>query len=92
MYQDKCTLVYYSVMLIVGPAFFITLTLTSIEGLVAYAYYYTIGCDPLASQQIKNPNQVGEMCIEMCLFISFEARRSANKAVKTSTLYQISFV
>ncbi|KAL5004656.1 hypothetical protein ScPMuIL_018112, partial [Solemya velum] len=47
-----------TVMLIVGPAFFITLSLTSIEGLVAYAYYHTIGCDPLASKQIKNPNQI----------------------------------
>ncbi|XP_069103671.1 sodium-dependent multivitamin transporter-like [Argopecten irradians] len=41
-----------------GPAFFLTFSIATFEGLVAVAYFYTIGCDPLASGQIKNPNQI----------------------------------
>ncbi|XP_046559482.1 sodium-coupled monocarboxylate transporter 1-like isoform X2 [Haliotis rubra] len=46
------------VMLIVSPAFWITLTVALIEGVVAYAYYVNVGCDPLESGQIQNPNQI----------------------------------
>ncbi|XP_067670312.1 sodium-coupled monocarboxylate transporter 1-like [Haliotis asinina] len=46
------------VLFITGPAFFITLTLATLEGLVAFAYYYHRGCDPLKSNQITNPNQI----------------------------------
>ncbi|XP_071086138.1 sodium-coupled monocarboxylate transporter 1-like [Haliotis cracherodii] len=46
------------VLLITGPAFFITLSLATLEGLVAFAYYYDKGCDPLKSKQITNPNQI----------------------------------
>ncbi|XP_060588532.1 sodium-dependent multivitamin transporter-like, partial [Ruditapes philippinarum] len=46
------------VLMLVAPGFFITLTLAGIEGIVAYAYYDTLGCDPLKSKQIKNPNQI----------------------------------
>ena len=44
--------------MLVAPGFFLTLTLAGIEGIVAYAYYDTLRCDPLKSKQIKNPNQV----------------------------------
>jgi len=46
------------VLLIVAPGFFISISLAAIEGIIAYAYYDTKGCDPLASKQIANPNQV----------------------------------
>ncbi|XP_071086332.1 sodium-coupled monocarboxylate transporter 1-like [Haliotis cracherodii] len=46
------------VMLIVSPAFWITITLAMIEGIVAYAYYVNVSCDPLESGQIHNPNQI----------------------------------
>ena len=46
------------VLFLTGPAFFVTLSLATLEGLVAYAYFTTTGCDPLASKKIKNPNQV----------------------------------
>ncbi|XP_046559505.1 uncharacterized protein LOC124268556 [Haliotis rubra] len=46
------------VMLIVSPAFWITITLAMIEGIVAYAYYVNLRCDPLESDKIHNPNQI----------------------------------
>ncbi|KAL3847684.1 hypothetical protein ACJMK2_018581 [Sinanodonta woodiana] len=46
------------VMLFTAPALFVTLTLAGIEGIIAYAYFDSIGCDPLASKQIKDPNQI----------------------------------
>ncbi|XP_033759654.1 sodium-dependent multivitamin transporter-like [Pecten maximus] len=46
------------IFLFAGPAFFITFSIATFEGLVAVAYFYSIGCDPLASGQIKNPNQI----------------------------------
>ncbi|KAK3095438.1 hypothetical protein FSP39_014685 [Pinctada imbricata] len=46
------------VLLITAPAFLVTFTFAIIEGIVAFAYYYTFRCDPLASKQIRNPNQI----------------------------------
>ncbi|KAK6195839.1 hypothetical protein SNE40_001184 [Patella caerulea] len=46
------------VMGVAGPLFFVTMSLATLEGLIAYAYYRKKGCDPLASGQITNPNQV----------------------------------
>ncbi|KAJ8310435.1 hypothetical protein KUTeg_012300 [Tegillarca granosa] len=46
------------VMWITTPAFLVTLFLAAVEGVVAYSYYHTVGCDPLASKQIRDPNQV----------------------------------
>jgi len=43
---------------IAGPAFILTFALASGEGLVAYAYFTSKGCDPLSSKQITSPNQV----------------------------------
>ncbi|XP_069104824.1 sodium-coupled monocarboxylate transporter 1-like [Argopecten irradians] len=45
-------------MFITAPAFTITLTCAAIEGIVVYAYYHTMGCDPLKSKQLSNPNQL----------------------------------
>lgn len=45
-------------MWITTPAFLVTLFLAAIEGIVAYSYYHTVGCDPLVSKQIRDPNQV----------------------------------
>ncbi|CAC5405547.1 SLC5A6 [Mytilus coruscus] len=46
------------VMLFVSPAFLITMAMAFFEGIVAYSYYHTLGCDPLKSKQITNPNQI----------------------------------
>ncbi|XP_069104335.1 sodium-dependent multivitamin transporter-like isoform X2 [Argopecten irradians] len=46
------------VLLFAGPAFLFTMSLAAFEGMIAYAYFYAKGCDPLASKQISNPNQV----------------------------------
>ncbi|KAK3096003.1 hypothetical protein FSP39_021869 [Pinctada imbricata] len=46
-----------NVLLITAPAFLITVIMAIIEGIVAFAYYFTLRCDPLASKQISNPNQ-----------------------------------
>ncbi|KAH3770822.1 hypothetical protein DPMN_172118 [Dreissena polymorpha] len=40
------------------PAFVIVQILIMCEGLVAYAYFSQKGCDPIASKQISNPNQI----------------------------------
>lgn len=40
------------------PGFVILQILVMLEGLVAYAYFTAKGCDPLASGQISNPNQI----------------------------------
>ncbi|KAH3788942.1 hypothetical protein DPMN_167106 [Dreissena polymorpha] len=40
------------------PAFVILQILIMCEGLVAYAYFSQKGCDPVASKQISNPNQI----------------------------------
>ncbi|KAH3819798.1 hypothetical protein DPMN_121542 [Dreissena polymorpha] len=40
------------------PCFVILQILVTCEGLVAYAYFSQKGCDPIASQQISNPNQI----------------------------------
>ncbi|KAK3782992.1 hypothetical protein RRG08_058051 [Elysia crispata] len=45
-------------MMFTCPVFFITATIATYEGIVSYAYYDTKGCDPLASRQITNPNQI----------------------------------
>ncbi|VDI21872.1 solute carrier family 5 (sodium-dependent multivitamin transporter), member 6 [Mytilus galloprovincialis] len=41
-----------------GPAFLFTLSLACAEGLVAYAYFTTQGCDPIASGDIKKADQI----------------------------------
>ncbi|XP_033759517.1 sodium-coupled monocarboxylate transporter 2-like [Pecten maximus] len=46
------------VLLLAGPAFLFTMSLAAFEGIIAFAYFYSKGCDPLASKQITNPNQV----------------------------------
>ncbi|KAH3807555.1 hypothetical protein DPMN_135900 [Dreissena polymorpha] len=46
------------VFLFLAPGFFISLSLAAIEGVIAYSYYEVKGCDPLASGQITNPNQI----------------------------------
>ncbi|KAK7090456.1 hypothetical protein V1264_010250 [Littorina saxatilis] len=46
------------VLLIMAPCFFLSLSMACYEGIVAFAYYQTKGCDPLASKKITNPNQV----------------------------------
>ncbi|KAK7477614.1 hypothetical protein BaRGS_00031162 [Batillaria attramentaria] len=46
------------VLLIVAPCFFFSLSMACYEGIVAYAYYETKGCDPLESNKISNPNQI----------------------------------
>ncbi|KAL4220041.1 Sodium-dependent multivitamin transporter [Mactra antiquata] len=46
------------VLMLVAPGFFLSLTLAGIEGVIAYAYYDTLACDPLKAKQITNPNQI----------------------------------
>ncbi|KAJ8310922.1 hypothetical protein KUTeg_012787 [Tegillarca granosa] len=45
---------------ITTPAFFVSVSFAALEGIVAYSYYHTLGCDPLASKHIRNPNQLKE--------------------------------
>ena len=40
------------------PGFLIIELLLMIEGLVAFAYFSHKGCDPLAEEEISNPNQL----------------------------------
>ncbi|KAL3847668.1 hypothetical protein ACJMK2_018568 [Sinanodonta woodiana] len=46
------------VLLLTAPVFFATMVLAAVEGIIAYAYYDTLRCDPLASKQIRDPNQI----------------------------------
>ncbi|XP_050403134.1 sodium-dependent multivitamin transporter [Patella vulgata] len=48
----------YKVIFLTAPLFFLTISVACYEGIVAYAYYQTVECDPLESDQITNPNQV----------------------------------
>ena len=41
-----------------APAFVLTLSIALYEGIVAYAYHQHKGCDPMASGQIDDMNQV----------------------------------
>lgn len=50
-----------------GPAFLFTLSLACAEGLVAYAYFTTQGCDPIASGDIKKADQVNRFYFLLCL-------------------------
>ncbi|XP_060065847.1 sodium-dependent multivitamin transporter-like [Ylistrum balloti] len=52
--QREATNVY----LLSGPAFLLTMSLACGEGLVAYAYFTSKGCDPLKSKIVPNPNQL----------------------------------
>lgn len=53
-----CLFLSYSVVLIMAPLYFISLSLASYEGIIAYSYYANKGCDPYASGKISNANQV----------------------------------
>ncbi|XP_052792995.1 sodium-coupled monocarboxylate transporter 1-like [Mya arenaria] len=46
------------VLYIAGPVFIVMQTMSMAVGLVCFAYYSKIGCDPLKSGHIKNPNQI----------------------------------
>ncbi|KAL5018098.1 hypothetical protein ScPMuIL_003820 [Solemya velum] len=46
------------VILLTAPGLFFATTLAVFEGIIAFAYYTTVRCDPLESGQIDNPNQV----------------------------------
>lgn len=46
------------VLLFSAPVYFVSLTLAFYEGIVAFSYYDVIGCDPLKSKKIVNPNQL----------------------------------
>ncbi|XP_076454438.1 sodium-coupled monocarboxylate transporter 1-like [Babylonia areolata] len=46
------------VLLVMAPCFMLSMTMACYEGIVAFAYYQTVGCDPLASKKITNPNQI----------------------------------
>jgi hypothetical protein len=56
----------------VAPGFLITGFLAIIEGVIAYGYFDTIGCDPLVSKQISNPNQVLQILTFKIQLILFE--------------------
>lgn len=51
-------LLHFRVLIITAPAFLVTLCLACVEGIVAYTYFDTTGCDPLDSGKIWDPNQV----------------------------------
>lgn len=45
-------------LLFTSPIFLITVTISTYEGIVAYSYFDTKGCDPFAGGIITNPNQI----------------------------------
>ncbi|XP_076435873.1 sodium-dependent multivitamin transporter-like [Babylonia areolata] len=45
-------------MVMMAPCFFASLSMACYEGIVAFAYHQSRGCDPLASKEITDPNQV----------------------------------
>ena len=49
---------HFRSVLSVIPGVFILTTLACFSGLVVFAYYASIGCDPLANGDLSNPNQV----------------------------------
>ena len=57
-----CSSLYVSAALCV-----FTYVLATFVGLVVFAYYVHIGCDPLASHQIENADQVNQMPINVNL-------------------------
>merc|ERR1712110_1280902 len=46
------------VIMLVAPAFLITMSMATYEGIVAYTYYQTRGCDPIKNKEITNSNQI----------------------------------
>ncbi|KAK7477609.1 hypothetical protein BaRGS_00031157 [Batillaria attramentaria] len=46
------------VLIIMAPCYLVSLSLACYEGIIAYAYYETKGCDPLASNKLSDPNQM----------------------------------
>ncbi|XP_021348883.1 sodium-coupled monocarboxylate transporter 2-like [Mizuhopecten yessoensis] len=49
---------YFKIMYFAAPAFFIIALIVNIEGLVMFAYFNVVGCDPTESGQINNANQL----------------------------------
>ncbi|XP_060082424.1 sodium-dependent multivitamin transporter-like [Ylistrum balloti] len=50
---------------LVGPAFVLTMSLAMAMGLVAYAYYYTIRCDPILSKKIVYNQLIPYMVLDI---------------------------
>ena len=50
------------------PFLIVMNVLTSLVGLIIYAHYADIGCDPLQSGLISNSNQV--CCIHICISLN----------------------
>ena len=46
----------------------IIVTLSMMAGMVAFAYYDMIGCDPLKAGAIENPNQVSLSKVDINLY------------------------
>lgn len=46
------------VLFIAGPIYVVMQTLSMSVGLVCFAYYTVVACDPLSSGRIRNPNQI----------------------------------
>ena len=46
------------VMILFGVGFTVLQVVFCYQGLTVYAYYTDLGCDPIASKAIKNPNQI----------------------------------
>ena len=67
---------YYSRTVLLNlPIFYIFHLLLCFTGLIIYAYYAKIGCDPLANGDIRSSNQVFRyvnkslMALEMCVLL-----------------------
>ncbi|OWF41457.1 sodium-coupled monocarboxylate transporter 1-like [Mizuhopecten yessoensis] len=50
---------------LIGPAFVLTMSLAMAMGLVAYAYYYTIRCDPILSKKIVYNQLIPYMVLDI---------------------------
>ncbi|XP_056008018.1 putative sodium-dependent multivitamin transporter isoform X2 [Ostrea edulis] len=53
----------YKLFFMVAPLMTFTFILAGSMGLVAYAYFEKVRCDPLASKFIKNPNQLAQLVL-----------------------------
>ena len=57
LYVDLCPFILRAVLLNVFGVIILVIV-TSLAGIVMFAYYAQIGCDPLTSGQVSNSNQL----------------------------------
>lgn len=56
---NRCIIAILRSVLLIIPAVIGLFTVCSLTGMVVFAYFTKLGCDPLANKDVANPNQVG---------------------------------